>query len=106
MDRALDEWSALLNCRGRPNVRNAKQTCHSIAVMAALFRLMGKVTENPAASAYVETFALFLFITQYMTSVLRFSMKTFLVDLNCIIFIEVCTVTHYVLSLSDHFGHY
>ncbi|XP_056886667.1 separin isoform X2 [Takifugu flavidus] len=42
LDRALDEWSALLNCRDRPNVRNAKQTCHSIAVMAALFRLMGK----------------------------------------------------------------
>lgn len=106
MDRALDEWSALLNCRDRPNVRNAKQTCHSMAVMAALFRLMGKVTENPAASAYVETFVLFLFITKYVTTALNFSMRTFLVDLNGIIFKEVCTVTYCVLSLSDHFGHY
>lgn len=87
-------------------MRNAKQTCHSIAVMAALFRLMGKVTENPAASAYVETFVLFLFITEYATTALKFSMKPFLVDLNCIIFIEVCTVTHYVLSLRHHSGHY
>lgn len=47
LDRALNEWSALLNRHDGLNMRNPKQTCHSIAVMAALFRLMGKVsTEN------------------------------------------------------------
>ncbi|TKS71578.1 Separin [Collichthys lucidus] len=42
LERALDEWSALLQCRALPSLRNPKQTCSSIAVMAALFRLMGK----------------------------------------------------------------
>lgn len=44
LERALDEWSALLQSHVLPSVRNPKQTCSSIAVMAALFNLMGKVT--------------------------------------------------------------
>lgn len=46
LERALDEWSALLKSHEQPHVRNSKQTCNSIAVMAALFRLMGKVTKR------------------------------------------------------------
>uniref|UniRef100_UPI0037E95384 separin n=1 Tax=Semicossyphus pulcher TaxID=241346 RepID=UPI0037E95384 len=42
LERALDEWSALLKRQDLPSVRNPKQTCSSIAVTAALFRLMGK----------------------------------------------------------------
>ncbi|KAL7408511.1 hypothetical protein ABVT39_024602 [Epinephelus coioides] len=42
LERALDEWSALLQSRGLPSVRNPKQTCSSITVAAALFKLMGK----------------------------------------------------------------
>ncbi|CAG06749.1 unnamed protein product, partial [Tetraodon nigroviridis] len=50
LERALDEWSALLKSRDRPDVRNPKQTCLSLAVMAALFRLMGKLLK--ALEAY------------------------------------------------------
>ncbi|XP_076604279.1 separin [Chaetodon auriga] len=42
LERALAEWSALLQSPVLPSVRHPKQTCGSIAVMAALFRLMGK----------------------------------------------------------------
>ncbi|RVE73185.1 hypothetical protein OJAV_G00048450 [Oryzias javanicus] len=42
LERALDSWSALLKNGAQPSVRNAKQTCSSVAVAAALFRLMGK----------------------------------------------------------------
>ncbi|KAF7667734.1 hypothetical protein LDENG_00051570 [Lucifuga dentata] len=42
LDRALDAWSALLQSQAVPSVKNAKQTCSSIVVTAALFRLMGK----------------------------------------------------------------
>ncbi|KAM9362423.1 separin [Symphorus nematophorus] len=42
LERALDEWSALLQSKVLPSVRSHKQTCSSIAVMAALFKLMGK----------------------------------------------------------------
>uniref|UniRef100_A0A671W5X4 separase n=1 Tax=Sparus aurata TaxID=8175 RepID=A0A671W5X4_SPAAU len=44
LEKALDEWSALLQSGVLPSVRNPKQTCSSIAVTAALFKLMGKVT--------------------------------------------------------------
>ncbi|XP_070758909.1 separin [Enoplosus armatus] len=42
LERALDEWAALLQSQVLPSVRNPKQTCSSIAVTAALFKLMGK----------------------------------------------------------------
>ncbi|XP_034726032.1 separin [Etheostoma cragini] len=42
LERALDEWSSLLQSQVLPSVRNPKQTCSSIAVAAALFKLMGK----------------------------------------------------------------
>ncbi|KAK5872315.1 hypothetical protein PBY51_013029 [Eleginops maclovinus] len=42
LERALDEWSALLQSKVLPSVRNPKQTCGSIAVTAALFKLMAK----------------------------------------------------------------
>ncbi|XP_028263041.1 separin [Parambassis ranga] len=41
LEKALDGWSALLS-QSMPSVRNPKQTCSSIAVTAALFRLIGK----------------------------------------------------------------
>ncbi|XP_058488332.1 separin isoform X2 [Solea solea] len=42
LERALDEWAALLQSQALPSVRNSKQTCSSIVLTAALFRLMGK----------------------------------------------------------------
>ncbi|XP_059186202.1 separin isoform X2 [Centropristis striata] len=42
LEGALGEWSALLQSKVLPSVRNPKQTCSSIAVAAALFKLMGK----------------------------------------------------------------
>ncbi|KAM7401999.1 hypothetical protein PAMP_017275 [Pampus punctatissimus] len=42
LERALGEWSTLLQSKVLPSVRNPKQTCSSIVVAAALFRLMGK----------------------------------------------------------------
>ncbi|XP_034442068.1 separin [Hippoglossus hippoglossus] len=42
LERALGEWSALLQSPDLPSVRSPKQTCTSIALAAALFRLMGK----------------------------------------------------------------
>ncbi|XP_051804162.1 separin [Acanthochromis polyacanthus] len=42
LERALGGWSALLQHQALPSVRNPKQTCSSIALAAALFRLMGK----------------------------------------------------------------
>ncbi|XP_070698763.1 separin [Pempheris klunzingeri] len=42
LERALDEWSTLLLSKVLPSVRNPKKTCSSIAVAAALFRLIGK----------------------------------------------------------------
>lgn len=42
LEKALSEWSALLKSGVLPSVRNPKQTSNSIAIMAALFKLMGK----------------------------------------------------------------
>ncbi|KAM3621454.1 uncharacterized protein V6R79_011383 [Siganus canaliculatus] len=42
LERALQEWSTLLQTRALPSLRNPRQTCDSIAVAAALFSLMGK----------------------------------------------------------------
>ncbi|XP_026161906.1 separin isoform X2 [Mastacembelus armatus] len=42
LERALDEWSSLLQSQVLPSVRCPKKTCSSIALTAALFRLMGK----------------------------------------------------------------
>ncbi|XP_076013098.1 separin [Genypterus blacodes] len=42
LESALAEWSAVLQTRAVPTVRNPKQTCSSIVVTAALFKLMGK----------------------------------------------------------------
>ncbi|XP_073323552.1 separin isoform X2 [Pagrus major] len=42
LEKALDEWSTLLQSGVLPSVRNSKQTCSSIAITAALFKLMGK----------------------------------------------------------------
>lgn len=42
----MDEWSSVLHS-GKVNcVRNPKQTCSAVAIMAALFKLMGKVGKN------------------------------------------------------------
>lgn len=52
----MDEWSSVLQS-GKVNVvRNPKQTCSAIAVMAALFKLMGKVTTNNVLVFVQETF--------------------------------------------------
>ncbi|XP_072238399.1 separin [Leuresthes tenuis] len=42
LEKALEMWSALFKSKALPSVRNTKQTCSSIAMAAALFRLMGK----------------------------------------------------------------
>lgn len=42
----MDEWSSVLQSGKVISVRNPKQTCSAIAVMAALFKLMGKVVTN------------------------------------------------------------
>ncbi|XP_071396976.1 separin [Centroberyx affinis] len=42
LEKALDEWSSLLQSQVLPSARNPKQTCSSIALSAALFKLMGK----------------------------------------------------------------
>ncbi|KAM8917809.1 separin isoform 2-T2 [Spinachia spinachia] len=42
LESALEEWSALLQRNILPALRNSKQTCSSIAVTAALFKLKGK----------------------------------------------------------------
>ncbi|XP_037535521.1 separin [Nematolebias whitei] len=42
LERALNEWAALFKNQALPSVRNAKQTCNSISVAAALFSLVGK----------------------------------------------------------------
>lgn len=46
LERAMDEWSSVLQSGKVNSVRNPKQTCSAIAVMAALFKLMGKVVQN------------------------------------------------------------
>ncbi|AWP02957.1 putative separin [Scophthalmus maximus] len=56
LERALDEWSALLQSGVLPSVRNPKQTCSSLALTAALFRLMGKPLK--ALEAYQLTIGL------------------------------------------------
>uniref|UniRef100_A0A8C5GC86 separase n=1 Tax=Gouania willdenowi TaxID=441366 RepID=A0A8C5GC86_GOUWI len=43
LEKSLDGWSALFQRRSKPSVRNPKQTCSSISVTAALFKLMGKI---------------------------------------------------------------
>ncbi|XP_072307616.1 separin [Eucyclogobius newberryi] len=50
LEQAFSDWTALLKSGIVPSVRNPKQTCSSIALMAALFRLMGKPLK--AAEAY------------------------------------------------------
>ncbi|MED6245045.1 hypothetical protein ATANTOWER_030245, partial [Ataeniobius toweri] len=42
LEKALNIWTDLFKNRAVPTVRNAKQTCSSISVAAALFRLIGK----------------------------------------------------------------
>nr|XP_057910320.1 prefoldin subunit 5 isoform X1 [Doryrhamphus excisus] len=42
LERALNEWAALLHAGMLPSVRNPKQTCSSIVMAAALLTLMGK----------------------------------------------------------------
>ncbi|KAF3689764.1 Separin [Channa argus] len=42
LERALDEWCTLLKGEVLPSVRNTRQTCSSIGLSAALFKLMGK----------------------------------------------------------------
>lgn len=39
----MDEWSSVLHSGKVNSVRNPKQTCSAVAIMAALFKLMGKV---------------------------------------------------------------
>lgn len=46
LERAMDEWSSVLQSGNVNSVRNPKQTCSAIGVMAALFKLMGKVVKN------------------------------------------------------------
>uniref|UniRef100_A0A4W5M645 Uncharacterized protein n=1 Tax=Hucho hucho TaxID=62062 RepID=A0A4W5M645_9TELE len=42
LDKALGEWASLLQGSELPSVKNPKQTCTSIALTAALYKLMGK----------------------------------------------------------------
>uniref|UniRef100_A0A8C7QDB7 separase n=1 Tax=Oncorhynchus mykiss TaxID=8022 RepID=A0A8C7QDB7_ONCMY len=42
LDKALGEWASLLQRNELPSVKNPKQTCTSIALTAALYKLMGK----------------------------------------------------------------
>ncbi|XP_065811017.1 separin [Labrus bergylta] len=56
LERALDEWSTLLQSEVLPSVRNPKQTCSSIALTATLFKLMGKPLK--ALEAYQLTIGL------------------------------------------------
>ncbi|CAL9704114.1 unnamed protein product [Knipowitschia caucasica] len=42
LERALSDWTTLLKTGAVPSVRDPKQTCCSMSVMAALFRLMGR----------------------------------------------------------------
>ena len=58
----MDMWSALFKSKALPSVRNTKQTCSSIAMAAALFRLMGKVkTMNVSKLLHVVPFGWFKF---------------------------------------------
>ncbi|KAM3877857.1 LOW QUALITY PROTEIN: separin [Diretmus argenteus] len=56
LETALGEWSSLLQSQVLPSVRNPKQTCSSIALTAALFKLMGKPLK--ALEAYQLAFGL------------------------------------------------
>ncbi|KAJ8259312.1 hypothetical protein COCON_G00183240 [Conger conger] len=42
LDRALELWRGLLAAGSRPAVSSSRQTCSSIALMGALYKLMGK----------------------------------------------------------------
>ena len=46
LDRALAEWASLLQNQKVPSVRNPIQTCSSIGLTAALYKLLGKVTTS------------------------------------------------------------
>lgn len=46
LEKAMDEWSLVLQSGKVHSVRNPKQTCSAISVMAALFKLMGKVART------------------------------------------------------------
>ncbi|KAM4612859.1 separin [Polymixia lowei] len=56
LERALDNWSSVLQDQVLPSVRNPKQTCSSIALTAALFKLMGKPMKS--LEAYQLAFGL------------------------------------------------
>ncbi|KAJ0069122.1 hypothetical protein NL108_018148, partial [Boleophthalmus pectinirostris] len=58
LERALADWTALLKNEALPSVRSPKQTCTSMSVMAALFRLMGKPLKA------VETYQLAIQLAQ------------------------------------------
>lgn len=55
LERALDEWSSVLRSGKMNSLRNPKQTCSSIAILAALFKLMGKVIEKDVLVFILET---------------------------------------------------
>lgn len=55
LERALDEWSSVLRSGKINSLRNPKQTCSSIAVLAALFKLMGKVIAKDVLVFILET---------------------------------------------------
>ncbi|KAL6111552.1 espl1 [Pungitius sinensis] len=57
LEKALEEWSALLQRNVLPALRNPKHTCSSIAVTAALFKLKGKPLK--ALEAYQLAIGLF-----------------------------------------------
>lgn len=113
MERALDEWADLLKSRDRPNVRNPKQTCHSLAVMAALFRLMGKVT-----SAHVDTLLLWqpwcsfyvfiITVIKVVTTIIphnAVNSTDIFIDPNCL-YGGLFSYRLCLMSLSLHFGKY
>uniref|UniRef100_A0A3Q1GQH6 separase n=1 Tax=Acanthochromis polyacanthus TaxID=80966 RepID=A0A3Q1GQH6_9TELE len=92
LERALGGWSALLQHQALPSVRNPKQTCSSIALAAALFRLMGKViTQNVQKKKnhglvclFVFFFVfVFLFLSSIINGFLASSKKT--IDYFCFI---------------------
>uniref|UniRef100_A0A3B3ZER2 separase n=1 Tax=Periophthalmus magnuspinnatus TaxID=409849 RepID=A0A3B3ZER2_9GOBI len=62
LERALSDWTALLKNGVVPSVRSPKQTCTSIAVMAALFRLMGKLNAVGDVTLPQSTFLYSLYI--------------------------------------------
>lgn len=62
LERALDEWSLVLKSGKVHSVRNPKQTCSAITVMAALFKLMGKVAKNCVLVFVLNSFLSFFLL--------------------------------------------